>query len=209
MIEKVYDVLYSTFGPQHWWPAETPFEVVIGAILTQNTAWKNVERAIENLKKADALTPDKILKLPCDQLQELIRPAGFFKQKCERLKSVAAVDWDAVRSMPLKEAREFLLSIKGVGKETADSILLYALNKPIFVVDAYTKRIYSRLTGEVIDDYDQLRRIFESELGADVQKLNEMHALLVELAKRHCTKRNPKCEDCPLKKVCVYGSNQS
>ncbi len=202
-LKLLFERLLKHFGRLNWWPAETSFEVIVGAILTQNTSWRNVERAIANLKRANKLSPEGILSLSNEELEDLIRPAGFYRQKAERLKLMAQVDWDRVNSMPLKEAREYLLSLKGVGKETADSILLYALNKPIFVIDAYTKRIYSRLTGDKIDDYDQLRSIFEGQLSS-VYEFNEMHALLVELAKNYCLKNNPKCSECPVRDLCKF-----
>lgn len=202
-LKLLFNRLLEHFGKQNWWPADTSFEVIVGAILTQNTSWRNVERAISNLKQAGKLTPEGILSLSNEELEDLIRPAGFYRQKAERLKLMAMVDWAKVYSMPLKEAREYLLSLKGVGKETADSILLYALNKPIFVIDAYTKRIYHRLTGDKIDDYDQLRSIFEEQLSS-VYEFNEMHALLVELAKNYCLKNNPKCSQCPVSDLCEF-----
>ena len=204
-LKEIYDLLYKRFGPQDWWPGDTPFEVIVGAILTQNTNWTNVEKAITNIKNADALTPDKLHHLDIKKLAELIRPAGYFNIKAKRLKNF--LDWffenyagnlvnlEKVRT---SELREQLLSVKGIGHETADSILLYALNRPVFVVDAYTARICTR--HHIIDggaDYHQIQETFESNLPSDIQLFNEYHALLVHLGKDFC-KPTPKCEECPL-----------
>lgn len=197
--------LHKYFGPRHWWPGETPFEVMVGAILTQNTSWKNVERAIGNLKNNRVLDPFKLYALSPAKLASLIRPAGYFRVKALRLRHFLKFFIDnydgAVHPMKLKPAavlREELLSVKGIGPETADSILLYALEKPIFVIDAYTKRILSRhgLCAED-DGYNELQEYFMDRLSADVQLYNEYHALIVETGKDFCRKE-PSCEECPL-----------
>ena len=209
LIRRIYDILFNTFGPQHWWPGDTPLEIAIGAILTQNTSWRNVEKAINNLKKEGVLDLKKLLELSPEYLKELIRPAGFYNQKTERLRSFLL--WLNKRGGCLTEinettekVREELLKIKGIGKETADSILLYAMNRPIFVVDAYTKRILSR--HNIIKekaDYDTVQALFISSLPVEVPLYKEYHALLVKLGKDYCRSRNPLCETCPLKTVFV------
>jgi len=204
-LKEIYDLLFKRFGPQDWWPGDTPFEVIVGAILTQNTNWTNVEKAITNLKNAKVLTPDKLRLLDIKKLAELIRPAGYFNIKAKRLKNF--LDWffenysgklENLKNVQTDELRQQLLSVKGIGPETADSILLYALNRPVFVVDAYTARICSRhhLTDEGAD-YHQIQEMFESNLPSDIQLFNEYHALLVHLGKDFC-KPTPKCEECPL-----------
>ncbi|MGB7581527.1 MAG: endonuclease III domain-containing protein [Sedimentisphaerales bacterium] len=204
-LTTIYDILLKRFGPQDWWPGDTPFEVIVGAILTQNTNWTNVEKAITNLKNAGVLSPDKLHRLDIKKLAELIRPAGYFNIKAKRLKNF--LDWffekycgelKNLENVPTDELRQQLLSVKGIGPETADSILLYALNRPVFVVDAYTARICSR--HHLIDegaDYHQIQETFESNLSSDIQLFNEYHALLVHLGKDFC-KPTPKCEECPL-----------
>jgi len=203
--------LQEHFGPRQWWPAESPFEVVVGAILTQNTAWTNVERAIGNLRQAEALSPERLATLPLSQLEGLIRPAGFFRQKSLRLQTLAkhlVEEWQsdltAFCSGPLDVARTRLLSLEGVGPETADSILLYAAGRPSFVVDAYTRRIFTRfglLQGG--ENYNEIRQMFMQNLPEDVQLYNEYHAQIVQLAKTCCRKNQTFCEDCPLKQKCL------
>jgi len=204
-LKAFYDATYAAYGPQHWWPARTRTEVIVGAILTQNTAWRNVERAIDNLRDADALDWRKLDELPIEQLAELIRPSGTFNVKARRLK--AFVDWfvdrfdgdlDAMFATDVYSLREELLSVSGIGRETADAILLYAGELPVFVVDAYTARILYR--HNLIDDsadYEEIRDLFESHLPDDVPMFNEYHALLVQVGKKHCKPR-AKCEGCPL-----------
>jgi len=203
----IYQKLYSHFGPQHWWPAETPFEVMVGAILTQNTNWQNVEKAINNLKKHKLLGARKLYKLSSRRLASLIRPAGYYNVKAKRLKEFLRFLFQSykgnLRKLSRKNTqalREELLAINGIGPETADSILLYALNKPAFVVDAYTKRIFSR-HGFLKEDsgYAQVQNLFTQNLKKDVKLFNEYHALLVRLGKEFCLKRKPKCEICPLR----------
>ncbi len=206
MFWKVYKSLFSIYGPQNWWPAQTPFEVCVGAILTQNTAWKNVEKAINNLKEKKLLSPDRLLKVPTEQLEQIISPAGFYRQKarylinfCKFLEDVGGLE--NLKAKEIQELRELLLSVKGIGKETADSIILYALEKPVFVVDAYTKRLFKRLgllNGN--ENYDQIKVLVENEfnkLGASVKDYNEFHALIVVHCKEVCRKK-PLCSDCEL-----------
>jgi len=204
-LKDIYDVLYKRFGPQEWWPGDTPFEVIIGAILTQNTNWANVEKAIANLKKARVLTPEKLYRLDTGKLAQLIRPAGYYNIKASRVKNF--LDWLFInhagklanlQKIHSDSLRGELLSVNGIGRETADSILLYAFKRPVFVVDAYTIRICSR--HHIIDsgaNYDQVKNLFESNLPADSQLFNEYHALLVHLGKDFC-KPKPRCADCPL-----------
>ncbi len=203
---EFFEKMYNFFGPLHWWPGDTPFEIMVGAILTQNTSWANVERAIDNLKKRDLLDPYKLFRLPEEELKELIKPSGFFNIKTKRLKSFLKFfieeyggNIDKMKKEELWSLRKKLLEINGIGKETADSILLYALEKPIFVVDAYTKRIFSRhhLISENIE-YDALQRFFMDHLPRDVSLYNEYHAQIVLTGKTYCRKK-PICEECPLK----------
>lgn len=204
---SIYRRLYSSFGPQHWWPADSPFEVMVGAILTQNTNWQNVERAIRNLKKNSVLSPKKLDRLSIKYLARLIRPSGYYNIKAKRLKEYLKFFLKSYGGKASKmskaasgELRGQLLSVKGIGPETADSILLYALDKPVFVVDSYTKRIMSR-HGLIKEDsdYDAVQSLFTRNLKHNVKLFNEYHALLVKLAKDYCLKRSPKCETCPLR----------
>jgi len=203
----IYKKLYKKFGPQGWWPAETPFEVMVGAILTQNTSWANVEKAIANLKKRRLLKPVRMRSLTDKQLSRLIMPAGYYNIKAKRLKNFVQFLFDRYGGDIKKMARcdsgalrTQLLSVNGIGPETADSMLLYALNKPVFVVDAYTRRILGR-HGLIRDPatYDDVQRLFMSGLKKEEKLFNEYHALLVKLAKDFCLKLKPKCELCPLK----------
>jgi endonuclease-3 related protein len=203
---KVYNALYAAFGPQHWWPAKTPFEVVVGAILTQQAPWKNVERAINNLKTAKLLTPGRIANANLLLLQKLIRPAGFYKVKSKRLKEISKLypGMKELGKKPVNKAREDILEMDGIGPETGDSILLYAFGMPTFVVDAYTKRFVKRYgftAGWKKVDYDNTKTFFEDNVTRNVQIYNEFHALIVELGKRHC-KTKPVCERCPLSRRC-------
>lgn len=207
----IYNRLKSHFGKQHWWPADTPFEVIVGAILTQNTSWKNVERAIENLKDEGVLSPEGIYRISEKKLQTLLKPSGFFKIKAKRLKNFINFlfgkyegNLNHFLSLEPSLLRSELLGIKGIGKETADSIILYAADKPTFVVDAYTRRVFERL-GMIEKDatYDEIKQLFEEHLPRDTEIYNEFHALIVELAKDTCKKR-PVCEKCPLKDDCNF-----
>ncbi len=205
-LEKIYHALYGAFGPQHWWPGETPFEVAVGAILTQNTNWTNVERAIANLKKASALDPLAMHGMSEERLAELIRPSGYYNVKAKRLKAFISFlvegysgKTEAMSREETGALREKLLSIKGIGKETADSILLYALGKPVFVIDAYTKRVLSRHNVLSMDDaYDDFQSLFHSGLGPHSPLYNEYHALFVRTGKDFCRPGSPACKGCPI-----------
>lgn len=208
---EIYQLLFDRFGPQDWWPGETRFEIITGAILTQNTNWTNVEKAISNLKAADLLIPQKLHTLEVSKLAELIRPAGYFNVKAKRLGNFLTWLFEnhdgrlgELDRIDTASLREELISIKGIGPETADSILLYAFDREIFVIDAYTARITAR--HHLIEpgaDYEQLQYLFESNLPADIQLYNEYHALLVRLGKQFC-KPKPKCAECPLEKLPHY-----
>ena len=198
--------LYSSFGKQRWWPADSPFEVMVGSILTQNTSWANVEKAILALKNKKLLEPGKIYKMGPRKLALLIKSAGYYNIKARRLKNFLKFYFDnynfsieKISQVNLQSLRKQLLAVNGIGQETADSILLYALNKPVFVVDSYTKRILSR-HGVVKEDADylEIQDIFMRNLKKDVRIFNEYHALLVKLGKDYCLKKNPKCGECPL-----------
>ncbi|NOX24729.1 MAG: endonuclease III domain-containing protein [Deltaproteobacteria bacterium] len=207
-ISEIYRRLFGFFGPQSWWPGETPFEIMVGAVLTQNTAWINVEKAIKNLKDFNLLSFDILVSLPPQVLAEHIRPCGYYNLKAGRLQNLLrlideefAGDVDSFLDLELAVLRQALLAVKGIGRETADSICLYAANKPIFVVDAYTHRILSRhdLVLEDGADYDEVQEIFMAGLPEDTAMFNEYHALLVRLGKEYCKKSKPKCDICPLK----------
>jgi endonuclease-3 related protein len=201
----IYDTLLQFFGEQGWWPADTPFEVVVGAVLTQNTAWRNVERAIANLKEARVLTPQGLIGLDETKLARLVRPAGYYNVKARRLKHLmyfldkeCGGDLEQMFAEPLSSLRAKLLAVKGIGPETADSILLYAGEKPIFVVDAYTRRVLFR-HGMITDgaSYGDIQDLFMRGLPEDVALYKEYHALLVRLAKTFC-KTKPLCAGCPV-----------
>lgn len=202
---EIYERLMAHFGPTHWWPGDSAFEIAIGAVLTQNTAWTNVEKAIENLKCAHMLSARAILACDEEKLYELLRPSGYFRVKAKRLRSFCAYlveryggSMARMAKRPLAELRQELLGVDGVGPETADDILLYACEKPVFVVDAYTRRILSR-HGLVEPDigYEALRFFFERNLDADLHIFKEYHGLIVYTGKDFC-RRSPKCEVCPL-----------
>lgn len=207
-LRTIYETLLEAYGPQDWWPGITRTEIVVGAILTQNTNWANVERAIANLQTGSLLDWATLRDVPIEQLAETIRPAGYYNIKAKRLKNFVSWLWqehdgdfDSLRGHPLGEVREELLGINGVGRETADSILLYALDMPTFVVDAYTARIARRHC--LIDedaDYEQLKALFEENLPCDVGLFNEYHALIVATGKRHC-KPKARCPGCPLEAI--------
>jgi endonuclease-3 related protein len=208
LLIKIYQSLLGRFGPQHWWPGETQFEIITGAILTQNTAWPNVEKAIANLKAACLLTPEKLCNIQIQKLAELIKPAGYFNIKAKRLKNFLTwlfKHYDGqltnLHSVNTSRLRAELLTVKGIGPETADSILLYAFDREIFVVDAYTARVAVRhRLIEPSVDYDRLQQLFQANLPADVRLFNEFHALLVRLGKEFC-RPTPKCDGCPLEKL--------
>jgi endonuclease-3 related protein len=202
----VYRALFKACGAQHWWPAKTPFEVMVGAVLTQNTAWSNVEKALANLKHGRLLTPAGLDRAPESRLAAFIRPSGYYNIKAKRLKNLVGFIRDrysgSLRKMFSRdpdELRRGLLSVNGIGPETADSILLYAANMPFFVVDAYTKRVFSRHAFIAPDaDYDDVRTLFMDNLPADTRLYNEFHALIVRVGKEHCRKKIPQCKSCPL-----------
>ena len=221
-LRRAYELMRARFGHQHWWPGETPFEVCVGAILTQNTAWTNVERAIANLKTARVLEPEKLFALPEAKLAELIRPAGYFNVKARRLRSFLRVlveefggDLKKLFAGETSVVRERLLAINGIGPETADSMLLYAGGHHSFVIDAYTKRIFQRHgwkpeyaeseSGNVNSDgYDELKSLCESALNqktgaARLDYWQDYHAQLVMVGKHFCRTRAPRCDECPLK----------
>lgn len=203
--KNIYRLLHKHYGPQHWWPGDTPMEIIIGAILTQNTNWTNVEKAIRNLKEYNCLTAKAIETIAVDRLAEMIRPAGYFNVKAKRLKNFVhyltenyAGDLDALRQVPTRQLRSELLNVNGIGPETADSILLYALAHPVFVIDNYTKRVAVRhhLVPEDID-YHALQDEFTAHLDEDTTLFNEYHALIVKVAKDYC-RTKPDCQSCPL-----------
>jgi endonuclease-3 related protein len=205
-LREFYRTLSAALGPMRWWPAKTPFEVIVGAILTQNTAWANVERAIANLRREQMLTPRALERAPFARLARLVRSSGYFRQKTKKLKALVRFlreDYGGSLARmfrtPTTELREKLLDVHGVGPETADSILLYAGRHPVFVVDAYTRRVLLRhgLIGEKAD-YEDIRQLFESNLPRDAKLYNEYHALLVNVGKDWCRTKNPKCDACPL-----------
>jgi endonuclease-3 related protein len=206
---NIYQRLLERYGPQHWWPGDGPFEVMVGAILAQSSAWHNVEKAIANLKSASVMSPSALRRLPIDELARLIQPSGYYNTKALKLK--ALVNWlgesyqdssDKLFALDMNLLRQQLLKVYGIGPETADSILLYAANKPIFVIDAYTRRIISRLgLAAEKDDYDVYQTLFMDALPRDAELFNEYHALLVRAGKEACRKQ-PLCERCCLFEVC-------
>jgi endonuclease-3 related protein len=207
-IQQIYELLFKRFGRQFWWPGDTKDEIIIGAILTQNTNWQNVDKALANLKKANVLSLEKLFAMEQIEIAELIRPAGYYNIKAKRLKNF--LKWlfaehngnlAELQAMHTDSLREELLSVNGIGRETADSILLYALEKPVFVVDAYTYRITTR--HQLIEpecDYEQLRSLFEDNLDADAKLFNEYHALIVYTGKEYCRPK-ARCKGCPLEKL--------
>jgi endonuclease-3 related protein len=207
---QVFDLLHSAYGPQNWWPADTPFEVIVGAVLTQNTAWHNVALAIANLKREGLLEPGLLFQAEVERVKALMGPAGYYNVKYERLMNLLryldeyGMDLAELRSLPLSQVREELLEVKGVGPETADSILLYALQRPVFVVDAFTRRLFSRLglgwMGQA--PYDEVQQFFMEALPPDLALYNESHALIVVHSKNTCKKR-PRCVGCCLSSRCV------
>ena len=207
-LTRIYKKLYRRFGPQHWWPARTRFEVIVGAVLTQNTAWRNVEKAIDNLRRHKLLSLEKMLAADTRRLARCIKPAGYFNIKAQRLKNVVQFlrhDAACLKQFDTISLRKRLLEVNGVGPETADSILLYAFDRPSFVVDAYTRRIFSRLgIVQQKDSYDCVKAVFENNLARKRALFNEYHALIVRLGKEHCTKNNPACTTCPLRSEHTY-----
>ena len=217
-LSEVYQTLWKAFGHQRWWPGDTPFEIIVGAILTQNTSWTNVEKAIRNLKAAKKLSPAALHKISHEELARLIKPSGYFNLKAGRLKNFIHflfTEFQGDLNVLFREEgtilREKLLSVKGIGPETADSILLYAGEKPFFVIDAYTRRIFSRHRLRVTSSdqrlnrhlsamsYQDWQKVFQDALPPDVALYNDFHAQIVMLAKKHCRKSRPDCTTCPLK----------
>jgi endonuclease-3 related protein len=206
-LKKIYERLYARFGPQHWWPADTPLEMIVGAVLTQNTAWTNVERAIANLKKVRLLSLPALRRIDEKRLARLIVPAGYYNIKARRLKNVvgfihAQGGLEQLFKTDTPRLREMLLAVNGLGPESVDSILLYAAGRPLFVVDAYTRRVFSRLGFFPVDEvYGKVQALFMDGLPHRTQLFNEYHALIVALAKHHC-RTKPVCAPCPLRAVC-------
>lgn len=206
---SIYKSLYKHYGPQQWWPGDSPFEIMVGAVLTQNTAWSNVEKAINNLKQVDALNPESIAGAHHKRLAKWLKPSGYFNIKAKRLRAFCRwyLDQGGIKALakyPTNELRDKLLAVHGIGPETADDILLYAFDRPVFVIDAYTRRIFGRL-GLVAGDehYEELRQLFEQGLRNDVPMYNEYHALIVVHGKGIC-KTRPLCDQCCLSKHCSY-----
>ena len=210
-LPDIYRRLLDRFGPQQWWPADEPFEVIIGAILTQSAAWGNVEKAIKNLRGAGALSSRALRKLPQAKLAELVYPCGYYNAKALKLKAFALWlgnhyqdDLDKLFALDADNLRHQLLSVHGIGPETADSIILYAAGKPVFVIDAYTRRIFSRLgLAPERDSYAAYQALFTDNLPGDTKLFNEYHALLVCLGKNVC-RRQPLCADCCLNDICHF-----
>jgi endonuclease-3 related protein len=204
-LNEIYELLREAYGPQYWWPAESPLEVLVGAVLTQNTNWQGVEKAMASLQLHNLLNPHKLQAIPTEDLARLIKPAGYYNLKARRLKNLIEFvteaysgDLETMGQAETGQLRKELLAVNGVGPETADSILLYALQKPVFVVDTYTYRVMSRhgLVGEEVS-YDELQELFTQHLPLEVKLFNEYHALLVRVGKLHC-QRKPRCKGCPL-----------
>ena len=209
-LNEIYRIMLREYGPQGWWPADTPFEMMVGAILTQSAAWSNVEKAMDGLKAAEALSAAIIRRFDADKLAAMIRPSGYFNAKARKLKALA--DWlagydddvELLKKLAGDGLRRELLSVHGVGPETADSILLYALDYPVFVIDAYTRRLFARLgIAPSRDTYDEWQRLFEDNLDRDTGLYNEYHALVVRHAKDVCRTR-PLCAGCYLADDCRF-----
>jgi len=215
-LEEIYRSLHNHFGPQKWWPitgSNKKLEIIIGAILTQQTSWPNVEKAIHNLNKEDMLDPKKLRDIKNEKLKKLIQPSGYYRQKTKKLKNFINFLWEKhdgklerLFDQPIHELREDLLSVNGIGKETADSIILYAAEKPIFVIDAYTARSMNRIGITQEKEYGKLQEIFHNNLPHDVGLFNEFHALIVRLGKDYCRKK-PRWNQCPLNTRCDYASS--
>ncbi len=205
MFMTVFHTLLDHYGKQSWWPADSDYEMMVGAILTQNTNWSNVEKALENFN--GNLSPEYVASLPQDELAEIIRPSGYYNQKAGNLKALTAwykgynYDTDAAKKVDGETLRQELLNIRGVGRETADSILLYALDKPFFIIDTYTKRLFHRIGIDIPKTYDELRLLVENALPKDLYIFNEFHGLIVQHAKHYCMK-TPQCDGCPLYTLC-------
>jgi len=206
LLHRYYDSLFAAHGPQHWWPGRTRFEIIVGAILTQNTSWRNVEPAIRNLRAEKLLSPRAIETVSLARLARLIRSSGYFRQKAKKLKAFTRFlrseyggSLGRMFRTPTAALRQQLLGVHGIGPETADSILLYAGEHPVFVVDAYTRRMLERhQLATARHSYEEIRQFFESNLTPDVPLYNEFHALIVLTGKEYCRTRNPRCSECPL-----------
>jgi len=210
-LKEIYELLLEAYGPQNWWPAESPLEVMVGAVLTQNTNWQGVEKAIANLKGNNLLNPHKLQAIPTEDLARLIKPAGYYNLKARRLKNLIEFltetysgDLETMGQTETDQLRKELLAVNGVGPETADSILLYALQRPVFVVDTYTYRVMNRhgLVGEEVS-YDELQELFTQHLPLDIRLFNQYHALLVRVGKLHCQPK-PRCQGCPLEPLLPF-----
>ena len=209
-LTSIYRLLFRAYGPQHWWPGDSPFEVLVGAVLTQNTSWANVEKAIANLKRERVMTFSSMIKAAPKKLALFIRPSGSFNIKTKRLRHLLlyihshyAANLTRMFEVDPAQLRQQLLEVNGIGPETADSILLYAGEKPFFVIDAYTRRIFSRLgliTGNA--DYRTMQGLFMDNLPRDTRFYNEYHALIVRIGKEHCKKIRPRCNNCPIRQKC-------
>ena len=199
---QIYNKLLQHYGNQYWWPGEG-IEIAIGAILTQQVSWRNVERALKNLKSNNCIDLKRLIEIPINDLEEFLRPTIYYRQKARTLKRFA----EFILKTP-NPSREDLLSIRGIGPETADSILLYLYKKPYFVVDAYTKRIFQRLGIKIGNNYDKIQNFFMEHLPKDVMLYNEYHALIVRHGKECCTKNEPKCFVCPILSFCLYGKRR-
>ena len=211
-VREVYDRLFVMYGPQNWWPAESSFEVIVGAVLVQNTNWGNVEKAIENLKSQYLLSPEAIENLSEEELAEVIRPAGAYRIKAGRLRQICAwlhehAGLEALERWATEDLRDSLLRVRGIGRETADAILCYAFDRPVFVVDAYALRLFDRLglysATESGSDYEGLHKFVQAKIGEDAPTLNEFHALIVKHSKEIC-KREPQCNSCGFASVCEW-----
>lgn len=212
-VERVFERLFDAYGEQHWWPADTPFEVMLGAILTQNTSWQNVEKALDRLRGAVLLDAESLLSMPREVLADHLRPAGYYNLKAGRLAAFLAWyceqgGYAALNALETTELRSGLLGVHGIGPETADDMLLYAFGRPVFVIDAYTRRLFGRL-GMLPPDapYESLRAAFETAIPADAGHYGEWHALIVAHAKSACRSR-PVCADCPLRGQCPAALHQ-
>jgi len=212
-IKQVYHQLENYYGKTGWWPAESILEIIVGAVLTQNTNWVNVEKSIKNLKDKGMIDFEKLINVDDEILKSLIKSSGFYNLKTIRLKNLLVFfkhfcggDFESINGKEVNYIRKNLLTVDGVGKETADSIILYALNLPIFVVDAYTKRLFKRLGINDSEDYDNLQEMFHKYLQPDVDIFKEYHALIVNICKDFC-KKKPNCEFCPLKSLCNCYNN--
>lgn len=209
-LAEIFDLLYSTYGPQRWWPGESQFEIILSAILTQNTAWHNVTLAIENLKREGLLEPFALLKADPERVKGLIASSGFFNVKYNRLRNFLEyllrynMALERLNYLPVADLRDELLQIDGIGPETADSILLYAFNRPVFVVDAYTRRLFFRLGYRWMEKapYEKVQRFFMEKIPPDPYFYNEFHALIVTHCKTTC-KKSPLCSACNLSSFCV------